>query len=84
MLLAQWTVVGLVVCVSALYSGWRLLGTRQRLWLLEQLLPVARLTHVGWRARLKASLQMQALKGCGTCGANADVAPTRRSGVPRR
>jgi hypothetical protein len=84
MLLAQWTVVGLVVCVSALYSGWRLLGTRRRLWLLEQLLPVARLTHVGWPARLKASLQMQALKGCGTCGANADVAPTRRSGVPRR
>jgi hypothetical protein len=83
MLLAQWTFVGLVVGVSALYSLWRLLGIRQRLWLLDQLLPVAQLTHVGWPARLKASLQLQALKGCGSCGANADAVRTRRSGAPR-
>ncbi len=83
MLIAQWTVVVLLVCVSALYSLWRLLGTRQRLWLLEQLLPVAQLAHIGWPARLKAALQIQALKGCGSCGANADAVPTRRSGAPR-
>jgi hypothetical protein len=83
MLLAQWTVVGLVVGVSALYSLWRLLGIRQRLWLLDQLLPVAQLAHVDWPARLKATLQLQALKGCGSCGANADAVPTRRSGAPR-
>ena len=83
MLVAQWTVVLLLVGASAVYSLWRLLGVRQRLWLLDQLLPVARLAHVGWPARLKASLQMQALKGCGSCGANADAAPTQRSGAPR-
>jgi len=82
-MLLQWTIVTLVVGSSALYSLWRLLGVRQRLWLLDQLLPVATLAHVGWPGRLKASLQMQALKGCGSCGANADVAPTRRSGAPR-
>jgi len=84
MLIAQWSVVIVVVAASAVYSVWRLLGVRQRLWLLEQLLPVAKLAHVGWPARLKASLQMQALKGCGSCGANADAAPTQRSGAPRR
>jgi hypothetical protein len=83
MLLAQWTLVGLVVGVSGLYSLWRLLGVRQRLWLLDQLLPVAQFAHVGWPARLKASLQLQALKGCGSCGSNADAVPTRRSGAPR-
>jgi hypothetical protein len=82
-LIAQWIVVVLVVAVSAIYSLWRLLGVRQRLWLLDQLLPLATLTHVGWPARMKAVLQLQALKGCGSCGANADAAPTRRSGVPR-
>ncbi len=85
MLLAvQWTVVVLVVAISAVYSLWRLLGVRQRLWLLEQLIPVATLAHVGWPGRLKAALQMQAVKGCGSCGANADAAPTRRSGAPHR
>ncbi|MEJ0006332.1 MAG: hypothetical protein WDM77_08165 [Steroidobacteraceae bacterium] len=84
MLIAQWSVVIIVVAASAVYSIWRLLGTRQRLWLLDRLLPVAQLAHVGWPARLKASLQMQALKGCGSCGSNADAAPTQRSGAPRR
>ena len=84
MLIVQWCVVVLVVAVSAVYSVWRLLGVRQRLWLLEQLLPVAQRAHVGWPARLKASLQMQALKGCGSCGSNADAVPTQRSGAPRR
>ncbi len=83
MLTLQWCVVVLLVTVSAVYSVWRLLGVRQRLWLLDQLLPVARLAHVGWPARLKASLQRQALQGCGSCGANADAVPTRRSGAPR-
>jgi hypothetical protein len=83
MLIAQWTVVGVVVGISALYSLWRLLGIRQRLWLLDQLLPLARVTHVSWPARLKAGLQMQALKGCGSCGSNAAAVPTRRSGAPR-
>ena len=83
MLLIQWCVVSLVVAVSAVYSLWRLLGTRQRLWLLDRLLPLAQAAHVGWPARLKASLQLQALKGCGSCGANADAAPTRRTGAPR-
>jgi hypothetical protein len=82
-MLLQWLVVGAVVGLSALYSAWRLLGVRQRLWLLEQLLPMAQRAGVGWPARLKASLQMQALKGCGSCGANADAIPTRRSGAPR-
>lgn len=80
----QWTVVVLVVAVSALYSLWRLLGVRQRLWLLDQLMPMAQRAHVGWPGRLRASLQMQALKGCGSCGSNVDAAPTRRSGAPRR
>ena len=84
MLWVQWSVVSLVVAISAVYSIWRLLGTRQRLWLLDQLLPLAQAAHVGWPARLKASLQLQALKGCGSCGANADAAPTQRSGAPRR
>jgi hypothetical protein len=73
----------MVVAASAIYSVWRLLGVGQRLWLLDQLLPIAQLAHVGWPARLKASLQMQALKGCGSCGANADAARTQRSGAPR-
>jgi hypothetical protein len=81
-MLVQWTVVALVVAVSALYSVWRLLGVKQRLWLLDQLMPVARLAHLGWPGKLKASLQTQALKGCGSCGANADAAPTRKSGAP--
>ena len=84
MLAAQWTVVVLVVAISAVYSLWRLLGVRQRLWLLDQLIPVATLAHVAWPGRLKASLQGHALKGCGSCGANADAAPTRRSGAPHR
>jgi hypothetical protein len=84
MLAAQWTVVVLVVAISAVYSLWRLLGVRQRLWLLDQLIPVATLAHVGWPGRLKASLQMQAVKGCGSCGANAGAVPTRRSGAPHR
>ena len=85
MLLAvQWAVVVLVVAISAVYSLWRLLGVRQRLWLLEQLVPVATRAHVGWPGRLRTALQMQALKGCGSCGANADAAPTQRSGAPRR
>lgn len=83
MLIAQWAVVATVVIISGAYSLWRLLGVRQRLWLLDQLLPMARLARVGWPARLRASLQMQALKGCGSCGANADAVPTRRSGAPR-
>ena len=83
MLIAQWGVVGLLVAVSATYSVWRLLGVRQRLWLLDRLLPVAQRAHVGWPARVRASLQMQALKRCGSCGANDDAAPTQRSGVPR-
>jgi hypothetical protein len=83
MLIAQWIIVGLLVCVSALYSLWRVLGVRQRLWLLEQLLPMAHLAHIGWPVRLKAALQLQALKGCGSCGSNADAVPTRRSGAPR-
>ena len=83
MLIVQWCVVVLVVAASAIYSVWRLLGVRQRLWLLEQLLPMAQLAHIGWPARLKAALQIQALKGCGSCGANADAVPTRRSGAPR-
>ncbi len=83
MLVLQWSVVVALVAVSAVYSVWRLLGTRQRLWLLDQLLPIARLANVGWPARLKATLQVQALKGCGSCGANADAVPTRRSGAPR-
>ncbi len=83
MIVLQWTVVVLVVAVSAVYSLWRVLGVRQRLWLLDQLMPMAQLAHVGWPGRLKASLQMQALKGCGSCGSNADAAPTRRSGAPR-
>jgi hypothetical protein len=83
MLVLQWCVVVAVVAVSAVYSLWRLLGIRQRLWLLDQLLPIARLANVGWPARLKATLQLQALKGCGSCGANADAVPTRRSGAPR-
>jgi hypothetical protein len=83
MLLLQWCVVAALVAVSAVYSVWRLLGVRPRLWLLDQLLPLAQATHVGWPARLKASLQMQALKGCGSCGSNADAAPTQRSGAPR-
>ncbi len=83
MLIAQWSVVIVVVAASTLYSVWRLLGVRQRLWLLDQLLPLARLAKVGWPARLKASLQLQALKGCGSCGANADAVPTQRSGAPR-
>ena len=84
MLIAQWTVVTVLVALSALYSLWRLLGVRQRLWLLDQLIPVATLAHVGWPGRLKASLQMQAVKGCGSCGANADAVRTRRSGAPHR
>ena len=84
MLGLQWTLVVLVGAVSAVYSLWRLLGVRQRLWVLDRLLPVARLAHVGWPGRLKASLQMQALKACGSCGANADAAPTRSSGAPHR
>jgi hypothetical protein len=82
-LILQWCVVVLVVAVSAIYSVWRLLGIRQRLWLLDQLLPMARVAKVGWPARLQASLQVQALKGCGSCGANADAVPTQRSGAPR-
>jgi hypothetical protein len=84
MLAVQWTVVVLVVAVSAVYSLWRLLGVRQRLWLLDRLMPVATLTHMGWPGRMKVALQMQALKGCGSCGSNADVVPTRRSGAPHR
>ena len=83
MLIAQWSVVIAVVAASAIYSVWRLLGVRARLWLLDQLLPIARVAHVGWPARLKASLQMQAVKGCGSCASNAGAAPTRRSGAPR-
>jgi hypothetical protein len=83
MLVLQWCVVVAVVAVSTVYSVWRLLGIRQRLWLLDQLLPIARLANVGWPARLKATLQVQALKGCGSCGSNADAVPTRRSGAPR-
>jgi hypothetical protein len=83
MLIAQWSVVIAVVAASAIYSIWRILGVRARLWLLDQLLPIARVAHVGWPARLKASLQMQALKGCGSCGSNADAVPTRKSGAPR-
>jgi hypothetical protein len=81
--LLQWSVVVLVVAASAVYSVWRLLGVRQRLWLLDKLLPIARRAHVGWPARVKASLQVQALKGCGNCAANADAVPTQRSGAPR-
>jgi hypothetical protein len=80
----QWTVVVLVVAVSAAYSLWRLLGVRQRLWLLEQLLPLATRAQVGWPARMQAALQLQALKGCGSCGSSADAVPTRRSGAPPR
>ncbi len=83
MLTLQWSVVVLVVAVSAVYSVWRLLGVRQRLWLLDRVLPIARRAKVGWPARLQASLQSQALKGCGSCGSNADAVPTRRSGAPR-
>jgi hypothetical protein len=82
MLILQWSVVAVLVVCSAVYSLWRLLGVRQRLWLLDQLLPVAQLAHVGWPGRLKASLQMQAVKGCGSCGANADAVRTRSSGAP--
>jgi hypothetical protein len=84
MLVLQWSVVAVVVGFSAVFSLWRLLGVPQRLWLLDQLLPMAQRAHVGWPGRLKASLQMQALKGCGSCGANADAAPIRRSGAPHR
>jgi hypothetical protein len=35
MLIAQWSVVALLVALSAIYSVWRLMGVRQRLWLLE-------------------------------------------------
>ncbi len=83
MLFLQWTVVVLLVASSAVYSLWRVLGVRARLWLLDQLLPLAQRAHLDWPRRLKASLQMQALKGCGSCGANADAALTRRSGAPR-
>ncbi len=84
MLALQWIVVVLVVALSAVYSLWRLLGVRQRLWLLDQLVPLATLAHVGWPARLQASLQRQAFKGCGSCGSSADAVPTRRSGAPHR
>jgi hypothetical protein len=83
MLIAQWIIVALLVAVSAVYSLWRVLGVRQRLWLLDQLLPLASRAHIGWPARLKSTLQLQALKGCGSCGSNADAVPTRRSGAPR-
>ena len=83
MLALQWCVVGVLVAVSAVYSVCRLLGVPQRLWLLDLLLPLAARARVGWPARLKASLQMQALKGCGSCAANADAVPTQRSGAPR-
>lgn len=83
MLIAQWSVVGLLVALSAIYSVWRLLGVRQRLWLLERLLPLAQRAHLSWPARQKASLQMQGPKGCGSCGANAGAARTQRSGAPR-
>jgi hypothetical protein len=83
MLILQWCVVALLVAVSAVYTLWRLLGVRQRLWLLDQLLPLAKLAHVGWPGKVKSALQMQALKGCGSCGSNADAALTRKSGAPR-
>jgi hypothetical protein len=83
MLIAQWSVVAVLVAASALYSLWRMLGVRQRLWLLERVLPVAQRAHVGWPGKLQAALQMQALKGCGSCGSNAAAAPTRSSGAPR-
>ena len=83
MLFVQWSVVVLLVAVSAVYSVWRLLGVRQRLWLIDQLMPMAQLAHLGWPGRVKASLQMQALKGCASCGSNADAVPTRRSDAPR-
>jgi hypothetical protein len=83
MLIAQWSVVAVLVAASALYSLWRVLGVRQRLWLLERVLPLAQRAHVGWPGKLKASLQMQALKGCGSCGSNAAAAPTRSTGAPR-
>jgi hypothetical protein len=83
MLLVQWSVVVVLVAASALYSTWRLLGVTQRLWLLEQLLPLSQRARMAWPARLKASLQKQAMRGCGSCEANAGAAPTRRSGAPR-
>jgi hypothetical protein len=83
MLVAQWSVIAVLVAGSAVYSLWRLLGVRQRLWLLDRILPLAQRTHVGWPSKMKAALQMQALKGCGSCGSNAAAAPTRNSGAPR-
>ena len=83
MLIVQWCVVAVLVAVSAVYTMWRLLGVLQRLWLLEQLLPMAQRAHVGWPGKLKASLQMQAVKGCGSCSSNADAVLTRKSGAPR-
>ena len=84
MLILQWLVVAVLVAVSALYSLWRLLGIRQRLWLIERLLPLAQRAHLGWPSRLRATLQRQALKGCGGCAANADAVPTRNSDAPHR
>ena len=46
--------VVLLVAASAVYSLWRLLGVRQRLWLLDQLLPMAQRAHVGWPARVES------------------------------
>jgi hypothetical protein len=83
MLLVQWCVIVMVVALSVIYSVWRLLGVRQRLWLLDLLLPMAQRAHIGWPGKLKAALQLQALKGCGSCGANADAVRTQRSGAPR-
>jgi len=84
MLILQWLIVALLVAVSALYSLWRLLGIRQRLWLIEALLPLAQRAHLGWPSRLRATLQSQALKGCGSCAANADAVRTRSSDAPHR
>ncbi len=95
----QWMFVAVLVVVCALYSTWRVLSVKHRLWLVEWLLPAAQRAKLKWPGKLRASLRRQALKACGggCCGSDgpppagtppgarpSGAARTRSAGAPRR
>lgn len=82
-----------IVCVSAVYCAWKLTPGRQRLWLLEHLLPAGATRRFPALARLQRSAQAGIGGACAGCSANSakmhrfktgGANPTRKSVAPRR
>ena len=69
-------VVAVIVAAAALFSAWRLMPARYRLWLIDRLVPGARNSGT-WLGRLRREVQAEALDGCHACLRGSARAPRR-------